>query len=286
MSGPICRMLPDGPRLHLQHGPIDLIVEAFGATGEIELAYRQAWGRFRTVLPELVAELALLRRPVGEGHPGVTGPTAKRMFAACWRHRVQFITSMAAVAGAVADEVMAAMLAGRRLDKAYINNGGDIALHLLPGTRLDVGLIADVDRPALDAIAHIEAGWPVRGIATSGWRGRSFSLGIADAATVLAADAAAADAAATIVANAVDIDHPAVRRMRACDLDETSDLREHRVTVEVGPLPAAAVDEALARGAQVAETLCAEGMIFGAALALQGRIRTVGVPLAAIAAAA
>ena len=51
----------------------------------------------------------------------------------------------------------------------------------------------------------------MRGIATSGWRGRSFSLGIADAVTVLAATAAEADAAATVIANAVDLPgHPAI----------------------------------------------------------------------------
>ncbi len=37
---------------------------------------------------------------------------------------------MAAVAGAVADHILAAMIAGRRLAKAYVNDGGDIALHL------------------------------------------------------------------------------------------------------------------------------------------------------------
>ena len=31
MSGPQASLLSDGRRLHLNHGPIDLIVEAFGA---------------------------------------------------------------------------------------------------------------------------------------------------------------------------------------------------------------------------------------------------------------
>ena len=65
----------------------------------------------------------------------------------------------------------------------------------------------------------------MRGIATSGWRGRSFSLGIADAVTVLADRAAAADAAATIIANAVDLPgHPAIVRVPACELAPDSDL--------------------------------------------------------------
>ncbi len=287
MTGkPVVRLLPDGRRLHMQHGPIDLIVEAFGARGEIDAAYRQAWTRFQAILPELVGELALLRHVLDDNHPGLRGPVARRMFAACRPHRAQFITPMAAVAGSVADEVMAAMIVGRSLDKAYVNNGGDIALYLAPGARLDVGLVANLDAPVLNGVAQIEADWPVRGIATSGWRGRSFSLGVADSVTILAADAATADAAATIVANAVDADHPSIERARACDLKDDTDLGERLVTTAVGSLPSDVIQAALAGGAAEAEDLRGAGLIFGAVLALQGQYRVVGAPLARIAAAA
>src|SRR5690606_31695258 len=63
MNGPEIVWLPDGRRLHMNHGPIDLIVEAFGAPAEVEAAYRQAARRFRTILDELAEELAGLRRP-------------------------------------------------------------------------------------------------------------------------------------------------------------------------------------------------------------------------------
>ena len=76
---------------------------------------------------------------------------------------------------------------------------------------------------------------PVRGIATSGWRGRSFSLGIADAVTVLAATAAKADAAATIIANAVDLpNHAAITRVPAREIAPDNDLGERLVTRAVG----------------------------------------------------
>ncbi len=275
-GGPARRLLPDGRRLHLQHGPIDLVIEAWGERGEIAAAYEQAWRRFAGVLLELVAELPLLRRPVDDADPGVEGAVARRMLAACRVHRPAFLTPMAAVAGAVADEVLAAMLAGRRLARAYVNNGGDIALHLAPGQRLDIGLVADVTRPALAGSAGLIADWPVRGVATSGWRGRSFSLGIADAATVLARDGAAADAAVTLVANAVDVDHPAVTRCPASALDPASDLGERLVTTNVALLPPAFIAEALGCGAAVAETMRRQGLIFGAVLALQGRLRVIG----------
>jgi ApbE superfamily uncharacterized protein (UPF0280 family) len=259
----IAAFLPDG-RLHLQHGPIDLLVEAFGARSEVERAYRQAIDRFGDILPTLVRELPLLRRPVGDAYPLLQGPVARRMAEAVWPHRVVYITPMAAVAGSVADEMLVAMLSSRTLDKAYVNNGGDIAFHLSQGHELKAGIFVN----ALDGAVRLTHDRPVRGIATSGWGGRSFSRGIADSVTVLAANAAMADAAATIIANAVDADHPAIERRPARDLDPDSDLGELLVTTEVGALPAAIIDQALERGAAEARRL---GL--SAALCLKGQWR-------------
>lgn len=268
MSGAIAARMSDG-RLHLQHGPIDLIIEAFGTPGEVEGAYRQAADRFGDILPALVGELPMLRRPVGDAYPLLKGPVARRMVEAVWPYRDLFITPMAAVAGAVADEVLQAMHAGRSLDKAYVNNGGDIAIHLNPGQSLRAGIFAR----ALDGAVDLAHDRPVRGIATSGWRGRSFSLGIADSATILAATAAAADAAATVVANAVNIDHPAIERRPARDLDPDSDLLDVPVTVAVGSLPRPLIDKALAHGAAEARQLRLRGLIESAALSVQGHWR-------------
>ena len=266
-------MLPDGRRLHLQHGPIDIVAEAFGDEAEVRAAYRQAGACFATILDGLVAELALLRRPLGETRPAPKGPVARRMLAACWPHRAQFITPMAAVAGSVADEVLAAMTAGRRLARAYVNNGGDIAVHLGPGTSFAAGVVNDPDRPGLSDRIVLGADGPARGMATSGWRGRSLSFGIADAVTVLAASAAAADAAATLIANAVAVDHPAVERAPANALREESDLGARLVTVAVGPLPTDARAAALAAGLAEAQAMQRAGLIVSARLALQGETR-------------
>ena len=59
-------MLPDGRRLHLHDGPIDLIVEAYGRREQIHAAYDSAARRFVTILDELCAELPLLRQAVGK----------------------------------------------------------------------------------------------------------------------------------------------------------------------------------------------------------------------------
>ncbi len=272
----------DARRWHLQHGPIDLVLEAFGAEATIDAAYARAWRRFATVLDELVSELPALRGEVARA-VDLRGTVARRMVAACLPYRDVFITPMAAVAGAVAEEILGAMIGDGEPTKAYVNNGGDIALHLGVGESTRIGLVADVDRAtrhghrvAVDGTFEVTHALPVRGVATSGWRGRSWSLGIADSVTVLAATAAAADAAATMVANAVNVDHPAIRRRPACEVDDNTDLGRMPVTVDVGPLPEDAVAAALANGAQRAEALLARGLVWGAVIVLQSRVRVVG----------
>jgi len=273
-QGPQIARLPDG-RLHLQHGPIDLIIAAWGDMPEVDAAYRQAADRFGDVLDTLVRELAVLRTPVGDIFPPLCGPVARRMACAVWPYRDAYITPMAAVAGAVADEILEALLADRDLAKAYVNNGGDIAFHLAPGENLRTAVVANLDVPALDAIAILTADMPIRGLATSGWRGRSFSLGIADSATVFAVSAAAADAAATMVGNAVTVDHPVIRRARASSLRDDTDLGDLLVTTAVGPLPEDAISVALDAGAASAYRLQTRDLIVGAALSLQGAWRLV-----------
>jgi len=179
VGAPQGRLLPDGRRLHLQHGPIDLVIEAFGPPGEVARAYRQAEACFADLLATLVRDLPALRAPIGEPKPVLSGAVARRMVDAVWPHRAVFVTPMAAVAGAVADEVLEALAAGRELAKAYVNDGGDIALYLTPGERFAAGMVAELESPAIDGIAIIAAEMPVRGLATSGRGGRSFSLGIA-----------------------------------------------------------------------------------------------------------
>jgi len=272
------RLLPDGRRLHLHDGPIDLIAEAFGTPCAVETAYRAATARFVTVLDELCSELAFLRQPCAPEAPWPRGSVARRMVAAVMPYASHhFITPMAAVAGAVAEEILEEMILAANLSRAYVNDGGDIALHLTPDEKFVIGMVERPDRPSLFGTTTLKWDDPVRGIATSGWRGRSFSLGIADAVTVLADCAAAADAAATIIANAVDLPgHPAIVRVPARDLAPDSDLGYQRVTQAVGNLTVQEVDQALAAGARTAELLVRMGLIRAAALCLREEVRVVG----------
>ena len=278
-------LLADG-RLHLQHGPIDLLCRAWGDAGAVRAAYGGAAAVFPAILPSLCAELPLLRRTLPA--PAPRGTIAWAMQVACLPFVADAVTPMAAVAGAVADAVLAAMVraamvraamgGGAPLDRAFVNNGGDIAFHLAPGQSLRCGVVSDLAAPALDATVLLQAGQPSRGIATSGRAckgrgGRSFSLGIADSITVLARTAAMADAAATVIGNAVDLPgHPAVTRRPACAVDPMSDLGERLVTVDVGLLDGAAVARALAAGRARADALVRAGLIDAALLALQGRM--------------
>lgn len=273
------RLLEDGHRLHLHDGPIDLIVEASGEPDEIKAAYGAAAARFVTVLDELCGELTLLRQAARIGRTLPSGIIARRMAAAvapyCER---TFITPMAAVAGAVAEEILDAMTTAARLSRAYVNNGGDIALHLAPGDDFVVGMVERPDRPSLFGTATLDSVQPARGIATSGWRGRSFSLGIADAVTVLADRAAMADAAATIIANAVDLPgHPSIVRVPACTLAPDSDLGDQLVTQGVGKLSPSEIAAALDAGVVVAHSLLAGGLVRSAALRLLGDTRIVNL---------
>jgi ApbE superfamily uncharacterized protein (UPF0280 family) len=271
--------LADGRRLHLQDGPIDLIVAARGNESDIHTAYDAAVRRFTGLLDTLCEELPGLRKAADPASCRLRGRVARRMYAAVAPFAAEhFITPMAAVAGAVAEEILGAMVDAAHLERAYVNNGGDIALHLGEEQRFTVGLVDRPDAPGLMRTTIIEADDVARGIATSGRLGRSFSLGIADAVTVLARTAAQADAAATIIANAVDLPgHPAVLRCPAHDLQPDSDLGGRLVTRAVGDLPLVEIGEALEAGAGKARGLLARGLIESAALRLHGETRIVAL---------
>lgn len=282
-----CRKLLSDGRWHFQHGPMDLILQAEGARDAVALAHERAWQRFEGLLQELVNELSGLRAPVSE-RCALQGVVARRMWAACSPYRAGFITSMAAVAGAVAQEILACY-EQPGINRAWVNNGGDIALHLVPGQSVTVGVYADIaalnaaqlcNGLVLDGKISIDSAMPVRGVATSGWRGRSQSLGVADSVTVLARTAAQADAAATIVANAVNVADARIVRRPAWQVRDDSDLGAIPVTVDVPALPEESVRRALHHGLQKAQELQSSGLLWFALLACQGQFVATSAPQA------
>ena len=263
-------------RLHLQHGPIDIIAHVDAPEEVRKRLYTSASNRFSTVLVELVTEMDLLKQPWSADLPDPKGGIAQKM---CFAVRGSdiFVTPMAAVAGAVADEVLEAMLYEAKnpdpcleeIQRMYVNNGGDIAFWLNAGESFSIGVVDNPGIPELNARVSLTYESLVRGIATSGWRGRSQSLGIADAVTVLAGSAAIADAAATLIANDVNVDYPGILKRPASEVKDESDLGMLPVTVDVPPLPFDQISEALKRGAQTAGNFIRTGKIEAAYLSLQ-----------------
>ncbi len=269
-------------RLHLHHGPIDCICHADGDPADVFRAYEQAIAAFENVLPNLCAELACLRTKLPSPRP--RGPVARAMHDAVAPFaEANFVTPMAAVAGAVADHVLAAMLdGGQNLPRAFVNNGGDIAFHAAPGARFRAGLVSDLAAPALDAFITLtrSGGIATSGRACKGQGGKSLSRGIADAVTVIAKNGATADAAATIIANAVDLPgHPGVIRRPANSIDPDSDLGAIMVTWQLGAISDTDADTALDAGRTFSDRLVRKGLIVGAVLALRGRMALSGTAL-------
>jgi len=260
-------ILPDG-RLHLHHGPIDLLIGAQGA-GRLQ-AYAQARDRFEGLLQELVDELPELRTPLDQA-PQVRGPIARRMLQAIRPYEGQFVTPMAAVAGAVSDTIMEA-ISKKNIDKCYINNGGDVTV-FIGENKIYKASIPEANEGRI----VLKSTDPWRGIASSGWQGRSHSFGIADCVTVIAKTAAQADVAATMIANAVDLpEHPAIQRQAAQALFADSDLGARLVTVGVPMLSVQEKRATLTAGQEYAQKLLVNGLIGGALMSLQGEMEIVG----------
>jgi ApbE superfamily uncharacterized protein (UPF0280 family) len=259
-----------------------LIIDVDAPAATQDRCIGDCWSAFQDILPRLVAELPALRQPASAGAL-LHGSVARRMALACapYRHEV-FVTPMAAVAGSVADELIG-IFNRADVNRACINNGGDIALHLAADARYEVGVWSQIHRlpcagnggSGVDGRFIVDAAMPVRGIATSGWRGRSFSLGVADGVTVLAKTAAAADTAATLIANEVDCEAAGIVRLPASQLKDDSDLGDRLVTVAVPALEPASIASALARGRRAAMRWRDRGLIHAAALFLQGSVEVV-----------
>ncbi len=269
-------LLPDG-RLRVEHGPVSLVAEARWPDGGFRPGVLMEAGR-RAL--EVLEELAALRPLLGLDarrirNPAALPPVARAMWEAARQFPDRYVTPLVAVAGALADAV-ADFLKERGAARTVVTNGGDVALRLAPGQWVRVGVWGRIGDPAPAVRFRVKAEDRVGGVATSGFGGRSLTLGVADAVTALAARAALADACATLVANAVDVDSPAVEKVPAEEVNPDTDLRGLRVTVRVGTLSEAEVTEALDRGEAEARRMLDRGLIRGALLHLRGRWRVVG----------
>jgi ApbE superfamily uncharacterized protein (UPF0280 family) len=222
------------------------------------------------VLAEFQGYLRRRMRELPAGRP--LPPVVRRAAQAC-RAVDSGLTPLAAVAGAVADEVADFALA-LGADRVVVNNGGDIAVRLSPGQALRVG----VEPPGQDeggpspvmGRLNLCGGDGIGGVASSGWRGRSHSSGVADLVTVWARSAARADAAATALGNAAQAQGDESRSVTAQEIDPDSGLGGQRVTTQVGPLSRSQRLAALRGARDLARRLHGRGLIMGCLVLVQG----------------
>jgi hypothetical protein len=231
---------------------------------DLEQMIRGLLGEIRDCLPILRQKAFKIKKW------GLLPKIGRDMIEAVKRVDEDSLTPMAAVAGAVADHILAD-LANCDLDFISVNNGGDISIWNEKKRSLRIGL-GDIQSGK-----NLPYNLMIRdrdriGLATSGLGGRSFTLGIADLGTAVAESAALADAAATFICNQTNLEAPDIVRRKAVTLDAQTDIPEELVTVQVGELKTEQVQAALEAGLQAASRLKQEGVICGAVIMVKGEI--------------
>lgn len=270
--------LADGTTLHLQDGPLTLTVGLDASPGAVAAAHKAAIVRFRSLADEIEEELPTLREPADHGSTRLTGSVARRAWRAVRPFAASgFITPLAAIRGAVAEEILAAAMASADTARIFVNFSGHVALHLTPGHGFRAGLADGADLGAPFTSVEVRVADPVRGIGVSGRAIDGSSRGIADAVTVLAQTAAKADVAAMLIANAVDLpEHPGVRRSEAVLPNSGHLLGERTVVTDLAALEDGDILQALATGKAVADDLVARGLVASACLRFAGRTASSG----------
>jgi ApbE superfamily uncharacterized protein (UPF0280 family) len=264
-----------GPgKVYFHYGPVQMTIMAQRRNQLLSREVNKAGAIIPDLLKSLVQVLPLAKQP----WPRLLGikrfPRILRlMFEAVSATQDETLTPMASVAGAFAD-LVADFLIGQKATKVIVNNGGDIAVRLKAGENIRVGIAPRAGGVAPSHFIALDSSWNVGGVATSGMGGRSFTLGIADAAVAVAKNAAWADACATLIANNTNVDSPLIKRRLAREIDSDTDIPDLWVTTEVGDLPEKAIQEALARGLAKVKCLVNEKVIVGGMIILAGRIIT------------
>jgi len=200
-------------------------------------------------------------------------PLIKKMAVAVRKFGNVRATPLIAVAGAAADEVADFIDSIGQTEKVIVNNGGDLSVRLRGDEKVSVGIKSDITERGISHILSFTYKDGIGGIATSGFGGRSFTTGIANAATVVAKDAMTADVAATLIGNATDMESCRVERTLAGKLYHSSDIPDLMITTKIGDLSLSEIEEALDRGMRMAEAFQREGLINGAFIAVKNQTR-------------
>ncbi len=263
--------LHDG-RILVDYGPMRMFISAFeNGKPLINLAKEGAHLAIK-VLEDLAKFLPVIKRKsqgleIEEAFPVVV----RRMIEATKEMEGPDLTPLAAVAGTASDAV-ADFIFSKGGTKIIVDNGGDIAIRLREGEVAKVGVKTEIDAKQPTYLISIDPTMGIGGVATSGLGGRSFTKGIASAATVLSKTASFSDAAATVIGNFTNVEDPNIMRSLAEKIYPDTDIAGEWVTIKVGELSQEKIEEALNKGLSKAQSICQKGLISGALIALQGRV--------------
>jgi hypothetical protein len=263
--------LPNGTVL-VDYGPMHMFISA-SENGKplVNLAEEGAHLAIE-VLEDLARFLPVIKKKslkleVEEAFPDVV----RKMIEATKKMEEPDLTPLAAVAGAASD-VVANFIFSKGATKIIVDNGGDIAIRLREGEVARVGIKTEIDAKQPAYLISIDPTMGIGGVATSGLGGRSFTKGIASAATVLSETASLSDAAATVIGNSTNVEDPSITRSLAEKIYPDTDIAGEWVTIKVGKLSQEKIEQALDRGLSKAYSICQKGLINGALIALQGKV--------------
>ncbi len=264
-------VLPNGAVL-VEYGPMRMIIQASDQGRPMMELAKEGAHKAREVLEDLARFLPVIKKKAQalkgeERYPEVV----RRMIEATQKMEEPDLTPLAAVAGTSSD-VVADFMIHQGGTKIIIDNGGDIAIRLRAGEVAKVGIKTDISAKQPSYLIAIDETMRIGGVATSGLGGRSFTKGIATAATVLSENASFADAAATVIGNFANVEDSHIKRVLAESIYPETDIAGDWVTTEVGELSQERIEEALNRGLSKADSLCRSGLIKGALIAVKGRV--------------
>jgi len=256
----------------VDHGPMHMLISAFeNGKPLINLAEEGAHFAIQ-ILEDLAKFLPVIKKKSLELEVAETIPdVVRRMIEATKKMEEPDLTPLAAVAGTTSD-VVADFIFSKGATKIIVDNGGDIAIRLREGEVARVGVKTEIDARQPTYLVSIDSTMGVGGVATSGLGGRSFTKGIASAATVLSETASLADAAATVIGNFTNIEDPNIMKSLAEEIYPDTDINGEWVTVKVGKLSQEKIEEALNSGLSKAYSIYQKGLINGALIALQGKV--------------
>ncbi|PIV20397.1 MAG: hypothetical protein COS40_12810 [Deltaproteobacteria bacterium CG03_land_8_20_14_0_80_45_14] len=256
----------------VDYGPMRMFISVFEKGKPLVTLAKEGAHLAMRVLEDLAKFLPLIKRKSKELEIEDTFPEiVRRMIEATKKMEEPDLTPLAAVAGTASDMV-ADFIFGRGGTKIIVDNGGDIAIRLREGEVARVGVKMEIDAKQPTYLISIDPTMGIGGVATSGLGGRSFTKGIASAATALSQTAAFSDAAATVIGNFTNVENPNIVRSLAEKIYPDTDIAGEWVTIKVGKLSQEKIEEALNKGLLKAYSICQKGLIKGALVALQGNV--------------